>query len=371
MAKFKYYLGVIDDGSLLNDVHYDILMSDEQILNLGISFSKNGTPYSYGKNVKTSMSFKKMSDLIELYVLNDMFDNDEQNDFYDEDDDEDDFYDDDDNDDDNDEDEDDDEDENDGIVGDSDINGYKYDNSGYEEVDEPHESFLEKILLNKICVLRKYKKSKMYKIVKFEEIRNTYYMIEDDIEDIYDDIKYDITITENVLPENKKIIDDFINNFEKIIEGDECYITLSCSNNIFYNISVMKEGGYLHKRFLEKDIIVDSRNGLVYENGFNDFSKWLYEYSMINSINIMINSTISNDNIKEMFDNGKRIMRKVYGAKIIKTGDKISIKYISANDILLSYTIDIETGDNVKVDSNMIFCNMIDKNDIICGFDLD
>lgn len=366
MAKFKYYLGIINNNSVkISD--YDVLMTEEQILNMDISFSKNGTIYDYTKNINVAMSFKKMSDLIETYVLNDLFDKDEQemydedfdDDFYD--DDEDDFYD--------DEDEDDEDEEDDGeYVDKNEIN--KYLNSGYEDVDEPYESFLEKILLNKICVFRRYKKSKMYKIVNFDEIRNTYYMIEDDIEDIYDDIKYDITITENLLPENKKIIDDFIQKFENIIEGDECYITLSCSNNIFYNISVMKEGGYLHKRFLEKDILVDSRNGYVYENGFNDFYKWLCDYSMINSINIMINSTISNNNIKEMYDSGQRIMRKVYGAKIIKTGDKISIKYINANDILLSYTIDIETGESVKVDSNMIFCNMIDKNDIICGFDL-
>ena len=195
-------------------------------------------------------------------------------------------------------------------------------------------------------------------------------MCEDDIYDMYEDIKFDVTVTDNIIPQNKKIIDDFVIDFEDLIEGDECYITLTLSNNIFYNISVCKEGGFLHKRFIDKSIEIGCSNGFVYENGFEEFIEWLYHYSTINSITITINTAISNKDIKNMFDNNQKIIRKVYGAKLIKTGDKLSFKYISANDIMLLYTIDIETGDKVPVDENMIFCNMSNKNDVICGFDL-
>jgi hypothetical protein len=50
--------------------------------------------------------------------------------------------------------------------------------------------------------------------------------------------------------------------------------------------------------------------------------------------------------------------------------DNFQVGCVTAKELVKCYGVDAITNKEIPIDENMIYCNLSDESDVICGFDL-
>ena len=162
-------------------------------------------------------------------------------------------------------------------------------------------------------------------------------------------------------------IDVFLHKAESLMEKDSARISMaSITPNGYntYDFVICKENSLLHKYMTENTNAKSSNeNGIIYENTKNEVYNWMYDNLKTNYvIGCTLNVCIT-DITKIPPD--KTLYHKLYGFFM----DSNNLTQLTAAEVKEDHSTHAITNEQLKHIDDSIYCGY-EKDDIICGFDL-
>lgn len=222
------------------------------------------------------------------------------------------------------------------------------------------------LLFSDYAIIKKNKKGDGFTVIKHHEIENCLSTLNFNIGENDEFIDVDENISYSSKFHNVNTNFDEIRNFtdyiESIIENDFGHIFLTnIEEDLRYDTALITDKHYLFKEFPEFKKIEPTKNGIYYENNYDNLYFYIIRNLINNNpINVIFKTVVTKGNIKEKIKNKEKIIHKIYGGFLYIDNNKVVFKQLTAKELSESLN---------NIDSNTIYCGN-DKSDVICGFDL-
>lgn len=249
-------------------------------------------------------------------------------------------------------------------------------------------------LIYKHVVVRKTLKTNKFNIVKETQIQNSFKDLQQSlIKKMSNLTENDLEFTEEDFKEFENSIDGvvkhvintdkinytnddiykFIDYIESIIENDYYHLTLGVDEYRYYDICIMKQNGDMHKQYIKMGQLKNetpSKLGYIYENGFEKLVNFIsFNLLWERPIGYTVNNIITKGNIRQLIKENITVIRKYYGGLVCNINGNFIFKKGTAEDVKDSLTVNHQNGNEILPDKGHIYCGG-DKDDIICGFEL-
>lgn len=223
-------------------------------------------------------------------------------------------------------------------------------------------------LLNNVLVLRR-NKDNLFSVVDNFSIQNCFEQMKENL--INDNYNAFDDIDDEALASFDEMFTKFTNKIESLVENGEGHFIISSGDLETFMFPIFKENSNIYKELKkekENDLkIAPKHNDFIYGLEYDGFR----EYTLLCLLrNFAIGLAFSTNVTKGDESSDVKPIKKVYGFNILLNFDG-SFEYfqLDSKELLDCYTVDAITREPLPPEKNTIYCG-IEKDDIICGFDL-